>query len=649
MDNIQIETLLKEAGEHHQAGRPAEASQLCRTVLRHDAGNPRALHRLGLLVRAQGQKEKGLELLLRAAKLLPESAEIQSDVGKLLAADRNFFPAIQRLELALSLDSGRAADYLCLAGAYGEIGRSDKMLETCDRAMTFAADQGSTAEIATRIAGAMMTQGRMSDALAILRRALDQKRGPDMHSALLFSMHYLPDASPEEIFDEHRRFAAAYETPLLAAQPRHLHHPDPDRPLRIGYVSPDFKMHPVAQFLYPVLARHDREQFEVFCYSATPTVDARTLAFRKIAGPRWRDIRRLTRDQSAELIRHDAIDILVDTTGHTGGSQLMVFARKPAPVQLTWLGYPDTTGLESMDYRITDACADPPGTTEHLHSERLLRLPSFLCYEPPEHAPVVAPPPVLKNGYITFGSFNNFMKISSQTIETWAQILHSVEGAKLLLKHRGASDILARETFPAFFEKYGIHRDRILITAQMPAHNLHLDSFREIDIALDPFPYNGTATSCETLAMGVPMISLAGTTHVARVGVSLLTQVGLTDWIAGSRDEYVRIAVENARSPEKLSQLRHELRPRMLASELGDPVRFTSHIESAYRRIWHGWCSAQVHFAGFSPLSGIVSDPTALEPRSNTTSRTLSSPSPIATFWAKAMPSLRAFSRSSAE
>jgi protein O-GlcNAc transferase len=587
-DNASIDDLLKEASEHHKAGRAADASELSRKVLRQDAGNPRALHLLGLLTRQRGQKEKALNLLLRAAKLMPSSAEIQADLGKVLATDRNFIPAIQRLELALSIDPERAEDYLWLAGAYGEIGRSDKVMETCDRAMQIASEDQ---EIASRIAGAMMTQGRMADALILWQRSVAQKPTSSAHSALLFCMHYVPQYSPEEIFAEHRRFAETYETPLLSAQSAHSNSRDPDRMLRIGYVSPDFKMHPVAQFLHPLLARHDRQRFEVFCYSATSLVDSRTRAFQRIAGPRWRNIGQLTPDQSADLIRRDAIDILIDAAGHTAGSQLMTFARKPAPVQVTWLGYPDTTGLQSMDYRITDAHADPPGMTEHLHSEELLRLPCFLCYEPPEHTPDVAAPPVLQNAYITFGSFNNFMKASPETIKTWAEILHAVPGSKLMLKHRGASDIAAREAFPGFFEKHGIARERILITAQMPAHRLHLDSFREIDIALDPFPYNGTTTTCETLVMGVPVIALEGRSHVSRVSVSLLRQVGLSDWIACSPADYVRIATETAACPEKLARLRLELRSRMLASELGDPVRFTNHVESAYRRIWHDWCA----------------------------------------------------------
>jgi predicted O-linked N-acetylglucosamine transferase (SPINDLY family) len=587
MEESSIADLLEQAAEHHKAGRMDQASALCRDVLRQDAGNPMALHRLGLLARDRGQKDKALDLLLRAARLLPKSAEIHADLGKTLVRYRNFGPAIQRLELALSIDPQRSDDYLWLAGAYADIGRSDKVIETCDRAVEFSAEDP---QIASRIAGAIMTQGRMADALQIWRRAVAAKPDASAHSALLFCMHYVPDSSPEEIFDEHRRFAEAYEAPLLAGHASHGNDRDPERTLRIGYVSPDFKMHPVAQFLEPVLSRHDRERFEVFCYSATPTVDARTIAFQKIAGNRWRDIRPFNHDQAAALIRRDAIDVLIDTTGHTGGSQLMLFARKPAPVQVTWLGYPDTTGLQSMDYRITDANADPPGRTEHLHSEKLLRLPCFLCYEPPGYIPDVAPPPVLKNGYVTFGSFNNFMKVAPQTIETWAEVLKAVPGSKLLLKHRGASDVGAQEAFPGFFEKYGIERERILITAQMPSHRLHLEEFREMDIALDPFPYNGTTTSCETLAMGVPMVALEGSTHVARVSVSLLRQVGLPDWIVRSREDYVRLAVEHARFPEKLQRVRNEIRGRMLSSELGDPVRFTAHLEDAYRAIWREWC-----------------------------------------------------------
>ncbi len=589
MDNPDIAELLEQAAAHHKAGRTVEASALCRDVLRQDAGHPGALHRLGLLARDRGQKDKALELLLRAARLLPKSAEIHADLGKTLVGYRNFGPAIQRLELALSMDPQRSDDYLWLAGAYAEIGRSDKVIDTCDRAVKFSPDDP---QIASRIAGAIMTQGRMADALEIWRRAVAAKPDPSAHSALLFCMHYVPDSSPEEIFAEHRRFAEAYEAPLLANQARHENDPNPDRPIRIGYVSPDFKMHPVAQFLEPVLSRHDRERFELFCYSATPRVDQRTVSFQKIAGNRWRDLRPLNPDQAAALIRRDAIDILIDTTGHTGGSQLMIFARKPAPVQVTWLGYPDTTGMRSMDYRITDADADPPGRTEHLHSEKLIRLPCFLCYEPPSYIPDASPPPVLKNGFITFGSFNNFMKVAPQTIETWAEILKTVPESKLLLKHRGASDVAAQEAFPGFFEKYGIARERILITAQMPSHRQHLESFREMDIALDPFPYNGTTTSCETLAMGVPMVALEGSTHVARVSVSLLRQVGLPEWIASSREDYVRLAVGHARSPENLQTIRNELRPRMFQSDLGDPIRFTAHLENSYRDIWRDWCAA---------------------------------------------------------
>ncbi len=579
---------LERAREHHSAGRLDEAAKLCRDILREDAGNPDALHRLGLIVRDRGQKEKALELLRRASRLMPDSAEIHSDLGKTLAGYRDFGAAIQRFECALAIDPARVDDYPLLAAAYGEVGRSDRVLETCERAMKFADDDP---RISGRIATAMMMQGRMTDALEIWRRIVASGADAASHSGLLFCMHYVPDQAPLEIFEEHRQFADAYETPLLAQHLAHANDRDPHRKLRIGYVSPDFKNHPVGQFLEPVLARHDRDQFEIFCYSATSSFDKRTMSFQKIAGERWRDMRPLNPDQSAALVRRDSIDILVDLAGHTAGNQLMLFARKPAPVQVTWLGYPDTTGLRSIDYRITDANADPPGASDHLHSEQLLRLPCFLCYEPPEDIPDVSELPALKNGFTTFGSFNNFLKVAPQTIETWAEILREVPGSKLMLKHRGGADIGAKEMFPRYFEKYGIASDRILIVPPTPSHRQHLTCFHDIDIALDPFPYNGTTTSCETLAMGVPIVALEGSSHVSRVSVSLLRQVGLDDWIARSRSEYVRIAVERSSSLTALEQLRKDLRGRLLDSDLGNPAGFVRHLERAYRNIWVKFCS----------------------------------------------------------
>jgi predicted O-linked N-acetylglucosamine transferase (SPINDLY family) len=314
-------------------------------------------------------------------------------------------------------------------------------------------------------------------------------------------------------------------------------------------------------------------------------VDAVTRDFHHIAGPNWRDIRALSDDGAADLIRRDRIDILVDTGGHTGANRLMIFARKPAPVQITWLGYPDTTGLRSIDYRITDSIADPRGLTDALYSEQLIRLHSFLCYQPPDYTPAPGPPPALRNGFVTFGSFNNFMKLSPGTIAAWAEILNAVPGSCLMLKHRGSHDRAARDAFPAFFESHGIARERIVITLQMPAHNLHLESYNEIDIALDPWPYNGTTTSCEALAMGVPFVTLAGRSHVARVGVSLLTQVGLADWIAASAEEYVRLAIRKAAGLDALAEIRRRLPARLAASPLGDVGQFVDALEELYRSV----------------------------------------------------------------
>jgi protein O-GlcNAc transferase len=245
-----------------------------------------------------------------------------------------------------------------------------------------------------------------------------------------------------------------------------------------------------------------------------------------------------------------------------------------------------------MDYRITDALADPPGETEHLHSEKLLRLPCFLCYDPADGLPESGPPPCAKNGFVTFGSFNNFMKMSPGTIEAWARILRSVPGSRLVLKHLLSSDSRARQGIRGVFERHGVGRERIAILPWSEHHSRHLESWNQIDIALDPFRYNGTTSTCDALAMGVPVVALAGRAHVSRVGVTLLTHAGLDDWIACSVDDYVRRAVDFARSPDLLNEIRVGLRARMAASDLGNPVRFAGAMEDAYRRIWGDYCSS---------------------------------------------------------
>jgi predicted O-linked N-acetylglucosamine transferase (SPINDLY family) len=310
----------------------------------------------------------------------------------------------------------------------------------------------------------------------------------------------------------------------------------------------------------------------------------------------WHNIRGKTDDDVAALIRADAIDILIDLAGHTENNRLPVFARKPAPVQVTYLGYPNTTGLRTIDYRLTDIEADPPGQ-EPYHTEQLVRLPhGFLCYTSPPDAPAVTALPTSTVGHVTFGSFNNLAKMTPEVIGLWAQILKAIPGSRLVIKNKSMKDGPTRERYLALFRETGITEDRLDFVAWIPEAADHLGAYAHVDIALDTFPYNGTTTTCEALWMGVPVITLAGERHAARVGVSLLTRVGLTELIAQSPEEYVKLAVELAADTERLVQLRAGMRERMKHSPLCDAKSFTRDLETAYRGMWREWCEAATAF-----------------------------------------------------
>jgi predicted O-linked N-acetylglucosamine transferase (SPINDLY family) len=362
----------------------------------------------------------------------------------------------------------------------------------------------------------------------------------------------------------------------------------------VGYVSIDFRRHSVAYFLEPILAAHNRESFEVFCYADVPVPDDATERLRRHAN-HWREIGGRSDAEIAELVRNDGIDILVDLVGHTASRLLRVFARKPAPIQISYLGYPGTTGLSSIDYRLTDALTDPVGITERHHTEKLVRLEdSAWCYRPPAEAPPIAQPPFATRGVVTFGSFNMLPKISPQMIELWAKILAATAGSRMVVKTRSFSDEPSRQRVAALFRRAGVDPSRLDLRSRTEAQVGHLADYGNIDIELDTFPYNGTTIICESLWMGVPVVTLAGQTHVSRVGLSLLSNVGLQDLAAKTPDDYVRIATGLAGDPKRLMELRATMRQRMLQSPLLNEARFTRGVESVYRMMWQAWCSQRL-------------------------------------------------------
>lgn len=443
----------------------------------------------------------------------------------------------------------------------------------------------------SNLAGAYSRQGRHEEAIAAYRRAIAQDPAdPMLNSNMLLSLQYVNSISPRKLLAEHRAWAERHAAAALASTPAHANAPNRDRPLRIGYVSADLRTHPVAFFIGPVLAAHDRTQVSVYCYASNSYKDALTQNLRAHADA-WRDISNQSDDACAALIRQDSIDILVDLSGHTARNRLMLFARKPAPLQVTYLGYPGTTGLSSIDYRLTDTWADPPGSSETLHSETLVRIPSgFLCYRAPDNAPAIGPLPAASNGYVTFASFNNSAKLSQPTIELWSKILRALPGSRLLLKSSFLGDAETQRYFYGRFERCGVDADRIDMQGRTAGMLNHLRMYGGVDIALDPTPYCGTTTTCEALWMGVPVITLSGDRHSGRVGVSLLSVTGLTDFIARNHDQYVQIAQSTAQNLTRLEKLRKTLRRQVRQSPLCESKRLARALEQAYRAMWHRWC-----------------------------------------------------------
>jgi predicted O-linked N-acetylglucosamine transferase (SPINDLY family) len=367
-------------------------------------------------------------------------------------------------------------------------------------------------------------------------------------------------------------------------------HKSPDRKVRIGYVSPDFRDHAVSYFFEFMLKWHDGQQFETFAYSGTIGEDHVTARL-KLAFDHWRDIKPLSDDAAADLIEADAIDILIDLAGHTANNRLLVFARKPAPVQVTWLGYPATTGMKAIDYRITDRYAEPVGMTEHLNVETLWRLPEvFCCYGARENSPdVIDHPPFEDNGYVTFGCFNNFVKVTDPVLEAWARVMAELPDSRLLLEIADIEGIQFRASIEERLKRLGIPLDRLILEPRKRSNQFVL--YNSIDIALDPFPCAGGATSMDTVWMGVPFVTLAGEHFASRMGVTILTNAGMPELIAKNIDEYVQLATDLALDKDRLRGLRHNLRQKVRASPLMNQESFTRNMEAAYRKMWWQWCN----------------------------------------------------------
>ncbi len=533
-------------------GKLGEAAAAYRAALKLDPDDIEALTNLGIALANSGQKEEAATAWKRILDRHPADGEALANLGNL----------------------------------YRGMGRIAESIAFSERARVVMPSEPA---ILSNLAFAYEQQGQIYKAIDFYRQALAIAPRPFIYDNLLMTLTFDDRVTPEEVFAEHLKWAELFEAPLTSQILAHENDRSPDRRLRVGYLSPDFREQVNGYHMERILPLHDRAHFEIFCYAHTPADDF-TPKLRAHADE-WRDLVGKSDADAAAQIRADKIDILVELAGHTGGNRLRILARKPAPVQAHYLGYLATTGMRTVDYRITDAVADPPGMTEHEYAETLVRLPGCcLHYAISDDLPPVVPPPAVQNGYVTFGSFNNLAKVTRFTYVLWADVLKAAPGSRLLLKHRSLGDPVTRDNILATFKEQGVGADRIELLEFARTRREHQELHGRLDIALDSFPYQGVNTTWDAMCMGVPVVTLAGRAHWCRMGCSLVANGGLEFCVANSRDEYIRIAATLARDVDRLARLRANMRQHLARSPICDGPGFVRNLEASYRQMWKAWC-----------------------------------------------------------
>ncbi|HUV49876.1 MAG TPA: tetratricopeptide repeat protein [Anaerolineae bacterium] len=569
-------------------GRLDEAILHYKKALELKPNYAEAYSNLGIAFYPQGKLDEAIWNYQKALQLNPDLVEVWDSLGVAFYAQDRLDEAVSCFQKALELNPDYAKAYNNLGIAFYPQGKLDEAILHYKKALELNPDY---AEAYNNLGAVFKSQSRINEAISCYQKALQIK--PDFvaaHSNLLYVSNYHESIDSVQLFLDHKQWAKLHALPLSNTIQPHLNDRSPERRLRVGYVSPDFCMHPVVNFIEPILASHDRSVFEIFCYSDVVCPDAATDHLKSLAGC-WRDIAGMSDEQVADLVHKDEIDILVDLAGHTAYNRMLLFARKPAPIQATYLGYPNTTGLSTMDYRITDSWADPSGQTDHLYTEELVRLPHcFLCYRLPGTCPETTKLPALTNRQITFGSFNNLAKVTPEVIALWSAILEAVPDARMIMKSKPLADKNTRQHIREMFVKNGVTAARVNLIGFTSTFAEHLELYNSVDIGLDTFPYNGATTTCEALLMGVPVIVLAGQTHGSRVWVSLLSNMGLPELIAKTTEDYVEKAVKLAGDLKCLEKLRTNLRDMMSHSALTDAHCFTCALEDAFRKMWGHWC-----------------------------------------------------------
>ncbi len=602
-----------------ELGRLAEARATCRRIIAADPAQFDAWNEFGLASRKDGAPSDALSCFDRALAVWPGSADILCNRGVALEDLKRHEAALASYDAALSLDGRHLQALDNRATVLLNLGRIEESLRSSERALELdrnrvvslqgrgnalaamswhglaALSFARTIALAPDLADALrnlgnarLLQGRIAPAVASLRRAMAiRPDDEEILANLVFALDFDPDIDIGEQQSVRRRWFEVFRRRLPASIPRHGNDPDPERRLRIGYVSADFKHHSASFIFGPVIVRHDRSAFEVVCYSNVAHADDKTRDFERMAD-RWREIRTVSDDEVADLVRRDGIDILVDLSGHTAGHRLGVFGRKPAPVQVTGWGTGHGNGMPMIDYLFSDGVSIPK-ENRHLFAETVVDLPCSMTFDAPAYAPAVGPLPALATGVVTFGSFNRVAKISDRVIRIWSEVLAVVPESRLVMKDPPFDDANVRSSVGDAFVALGIDRSRLDMRGRTP-HAEHLAQLGEIDIALDPFPQNGGISTWEALWMGCPVVAKIGHTIPGRAAAAILTSVGVPDWVAEDDAAYVARTVQWANDLSGLARRRETLRRMVVESDSGNPDRYTRRAERAYRWMWKKWC-----------------------------------------------------------
>ena len=559
-----------------------KALDACQKYVKILPNDPEGHNNLGYIFLLQNNYDEAKICYKKMINLNPNQPAGYYNLGTVFEKQKDAVNAIKYYKKAISINPKNIQVYISLTKILKDEGRILEANVEIRKALTI---DPNNIDVLNSFGNILFLHGKVEESVNVIKKALMiNPKSSLLHHNKNYYLNFSNSYSKEFVFNEHAQFDKEFGNVNKNLDFLNYKNKYDNNKINIGYVSGDFKQHSVSYFFLPLLENHNTKQFNIFCYSNNEFSDEITSKIKSYT-KKWVDIFDKSDQEVFEIIKRDKIDILIDLSGHTQGNRLIVFAKKPAPIQISWLGYPNTTGLSSIDYRFTDKLTDPIEKTEKFYTEKLYRLPnSFLCFKGNEASQVVEEIPLISRKFVTFGSFNNFAKITNKTIKVWCTILNSIPNSRLILKT--SKNNLMFNHYVKLFENEGVDKGRINFKNRVSSYQDHLELYNQIDIALDTFPYNGTTTTFEALWMGVPVITKIGDRHASSVGASILTNLGLQNFIAKDSDEYIDFAKKFTNNIDYLQQLRLSLREKLKKSILCDGVTFAKDIEYAYKFIY---------------------------------------------------------------